>query len=433
MEILSLGEKIKRRRKELNMTLKDLAGDRITPGQISLVESGRSNPSMDLLEYLASTLNTSVEYLMETEKTQAEKICLYFEQIAESALIDNLISKGEKFIEHALYYAEKYNLEYRKARNLYLRATIYLKNQDFLLAQQFFISANVLFIKTNSHLDVVNTYLNIGKISLESKAYHSANSYLKEAEKTYLDNKLSEDLILGEIYYLLSKTYFFLEDIKKAINFSFLANEEFKKLYDRRTYAESLELLAEEYSKIGDMENAILYSKKSLSIYKKLEQMDKIANIEDSLGKLFYEFDNLEESIKHFERAKKIRIDNDDKKLLDTLSNICENYMKVKNLSKCIEILNEIKLNLDVNDIERVIDYNILYFRIELLQDNISEAEAILLDTLELAKKYNLLEKEADIAIRLGKFYIEFKKDYEAAKYLDYGINTLKKAGVIKK
>ena len=47
MEILSLGEKIKRRRKELNMTLKDLAGDRITPGQISLVESGKSNPSMD--------------------------------------------------------------------------------------------------------------------------------------------------------------------------------------------------------------------------------------------------------------------------------------------------------------------------------------------------------------------------------------------------
>ena len=68
MEILSLGEKIKRRRKELNMTLKDLAGDRITPGQISLVESGKSNPSMDLLEYLAIALKTSVEYFMETEE-----------------------------------------------------------------------------------------------------------------------------------------------------------------------------------------------------------------------------------------------------------------------------------------------------------------------------------------------------------------------------
>lgn len=77
MEILSLGEKIKRRRKQLNMTLKDLAKDRITPGQISLVESGRSNPSVDLLEYLADALNTNVEYLMESEESQAEKISLY--------------------------------------------------------------------------------------------------------------------------------------------------------------------------------------------------------------------------------------------------------------------------------------------------------------------------------------------------------------------
>lgn len=84
MEILSLGEKIKRRRKELDMTLKDLAGDRITPGQISLVESGKSNPSMDLLEYISSVLNTSIEYLMESEESQAEKICLYYENLSES-------------------------------------------------------------------------------------------------------------------------------------------------------------------------------------------------------------------------------------------------------------------------------------------------------------------------------------------------------------
>ena len=78
MEILSLGEKIKKKRKALNMTLKDLAKDRITPGQISLVESGRSNPSMDLLEYLSLNLNTTVEYLIESEDSQAEKISKYY-------------------------------------------------------------------------------------------------------------------------------------------------------------------------------------------------------------------------------------------------------------------------------------------------------------------------------------------------------------------
>lgn len=147
MEILSLGEKIKRRRKELDMTLKDLAGDRITPGQISLVESGKSNPSMDLLEYLAATLNTSVEYLMESEETQAEKICTYFETIAESYILNNDLSLGEQYIERALYYAEKYSLEYRKARNLYLRGIIYISKKEMALAQQFFLSANVIFIK----------------------------------------------------------------------------------------------------------------------------------------------------------------------------------------------------------------------------------------------------------------------------------------------
>ena len=124
MEILTLGEKIKRRRKELEMTLKDLAGDRITPGQISLVESGRSNPSMDLLEYLANALQTSVEYLMESEETQAEKICVYYEQMAETYILNQDYISAEKYIENALYYAEKYDLEYRKAKNLFLSGTI---------------------------------------------------------------------------------------------------------------------------------------------------------------------------------------------------------------------------------------------------------------------------------------------------------------------
>ena len=421
MEILSLGEKIKRRRKELNMTLKELAGERITPGQISLVESGRSNPSMDLLEYIAITLNTSVEYLMETEKTQAEKICLYYEQIAESAILNDDIKKGEKFIEYAIYYADKYDLIYRKAKNLALKAEMYLKSEEYVLAQQYFLSANMLFLQINSNIDMVKTYLNIAKISLHSKAYYSANSYLKEAEKIYINNKLTEDLLLGEIYYLISKTYFFIENIQKAINFAFLAKSEFEKVYNKKAYAKSLELLAEEHAKVGDLESAIAYSKQSLNVYKELEQLDKISSIEDSLGKLFFEFDNIE-----------IREENTDSKLLDTLFNLCENYIKTKNMNKCIEILNEIKNKLNVSDVNRLIKYKILTFRIEVLQNNIKEAENILLDTLEIAKRNNMKKKEADISIRLGKFYLELKRDYEAAKYLDKGINNLKNLGVIK-
>ncbi len=127
MEILSLGEKIKKRRKELNMTLKDLAGNRITPGQISLIESGKSNPSMDLLQYLTDILNISIEYLMETEKLKQKKTCIYFQNIAESYIMNKDLIEGEKYIDRAIYFAEEYNLEYRKSKKLYISKAKYLQ------------------------------------------------------------------------------------------------------------------------------------------------------------------------------------------------------------------------------------------------------------------------------------------------------------------
>lgn len=147
MEILSLGEKIKRRRKQLNMTLKDLAKDRITPGQISLVESGRSNPSVDLLEYLADALNTNVEYLMESEESQAEKISLYYEQVGESCILQGDYEKGQRYIDNALYYCEKYNLEYRKAMIYFITAKSYMYKRDFSYGSEVFFISKCNFCK----------------------------------------------------------------------------------------------------------------------------------------------------------------------------------------------------------------------------------------------------------------------------------------------
>lgn len=432
MEILALGEKIKRRRKELDMTLKDLAGDRITPGQISLVESGRSNPSMDLLEYLAGALQTSVEYLMESEETQAEKISVYYEQIAESYILSGDYITGEKYIENALYYVEKYNLDYRKAKIIYLRGQIYKAKGEYTLAQQFFLSSNVIFIKNNNYEEIINTFLNLGEITLKQKAYHSSSSYLRQAEKVYLDNNIGNDFLLGEIYYYMAKAYFNIEDIPKAIDYSFLAKSKFEQVSNRGEYAKTLLLLSEEYNKKGDLTNAIKYSQKTLEVYKELDELNNISEIENNLGKLFYEFENIEESFKHYEISKEIRIRRKDSKIVDTLMNICENYIKLKDISKCEEILTEINIYLDESDVEKLIDLNLLWYRIYILRELSKEAEYVLLDTYDLARKNNLQKQAGQLAIMIGKFYIDNKKDIEAAQYLDEGVNIFRKIGILK-
>lgn len=432
MEILALGEKIKRRRKELDMTLKDLAGDRITPGQISLVESGRSNPSMDLLEYLAGALQTSVEYLMESEESQAEKISIYYEKIAESYILSGDYITGEKYIENALYYVEKYNLEYRKAKIIYLRAQIYKAKGDLTLAQQFFLSSNVIFIKNNNYEEIINTFLNLGKITLKQKAYQSSSSYLRQAEKVYLDNNIGEDSLLGEIYYYMAQAYFNTEDINQAINYSFLAKSKFEQVQNREEYAKTLLLISEEYNKKGDLTNAIKYSEKTLEVYKELEELNNISEIENNLGKLFYEFENIEESFKHYQISRDIRVRRKDSKVVNTLMNICENYIKLKDINKCEEILNEVSTYLVESDIENLIELNLLWYRIYILKEMLKEAEYVLLDTYELARNNNLQKQSGQLAITIGKFYIDNKKESEAAKYLDEGVNIFRKIGILK-
>ncbi|MDQ0148588.1 helix-turn-helix domain-containing protein [Eubacterium multiforme] len=431
MKILSLGEKIKRKRKELNMTLKDLAKDRITPGQISLVESGRSNPSMDLLEYLAENLNTTVEYLMESEESQAEKMCTYYEQIAEAHILDEGYTIAEKYIEDALNYAEEYNLENKKAKILYLRGKINVGEGKLILAEQCFLSANIIFIKNNNFEDIIKTFLNLAKITLKLKSYYSANSHLKQAEKVFMDNDICNDYLLGEIYFYLSKTYFEMDNLSKSTEYASLANEQFEKIHNKEEYAKNLLLLSEEHNKNGNLEKAITYSKKSLKLYKEMESLDNIYTIENELGKLFYNFENIDESFKHYEFAKDIKIQNNDGKLIKTLINICGNYLKIKDLDKCQKVLDEISEKITEEDVEERIECSLIKYTMYIINERKIEAESILIDSYRYAKEKNMLQKAGEISIMLGKFYIDNKNSEQANKYLNEGVSIFKKTGIL--
>ena len=56
--------------------------------------------------------------------------------------------------------------------------------------------------------------------------------------------------------------------------------------------------------------------------------------IENDLGKLFSDFENVEQSFIHLYKAKEIRERTNDSKIIETLCNICENYIKLKDETK---------------------------------------------------------------------------------------------------
>jgi len=428
MEILSLGEKIKRKRKQLNMTLKDLAKDRITPGQISLVESGRSNPSVDLLEYLADSLDTTVEYLMESEESQAEKISIYYEQIGEACILQGDYEKGQRYIDNALYYSEKYNLEYRKGKILFITAKSYMIKKDFPMAQKLFLSSNVIFGKNNNYEEIIKTFLNLANIALELRAYHSASSYLKQAEKVYVDNEVIDDFLIGEIHYNMARTYFDIEDLENALKYSYLAKDKFEQIDNDKDYAKNLFYLAEEFSKKGDLINSLKYSQKALEVYKKIEHNRSLVEIERTLGKLFYELDDLQESFKHFEISKNISYQSRVGSINDTLIGICNNYLKTKDIDKCKKVLENIEETLDKDDIDRIIQCKLIKYTMHNIEGQSEEAKQILIDTYFIAKENGKLAKAGELAMRIGKYFIDRKDEEQASYYLNEGIKLFNEA-----
>lgn len=432
MEILSLGEKIKRLRKENDLTLKDLAGERITPGQISLVESGKSNPSMDLLEYLAQSLNTTVEYLMESEESQAEKICNYYENIAQAHIMNDEYEISERYLEESMYYAEKFNLEYRKANNYYLKGLVHLKKKEITLAQQFFLSANAIFIKKNYFEKIIETFLYLGKITFELKAYHSSITYFQQAEKIFNETNSGNDLLKGKIYYYLANVYNKLEMLDKAINYTFLATKKFKQLEDKKGYAKSLMLLSKEYMDKKNIDDAIKYSKRALDIFNEINDLNQVSDIENNLGKLYYEFENLEESFEHYNKAKEIRYKNNKAKFVETLINICDNFLKLKNINSCNLILEEIDGSIEHIDDTNMLKLYLLKYRVDLLSGDFNNAENNLLLALSYAENRDMNMEYGQVSVMIGNYYINIGKENEATTYLKQGLSKFEQLGILK-
>lgn len=434
MEILSLGEKIKKRRKELDLTLKNLAGDRITAGQISLIESGKSNPSMDLLEYLAGTLNVSVEHLMETEQTQAEKICEYYQNIAEVNIFDCNLDTAEKALEISCDYAKKYNLELRRATNLYLKALICKNKNEYGQAQDLLLLANNIYGKYNYYDEIIKIFILLGKIALKQNAYHCAYSYFKQAEKIFEASDVYNEVLIGEVYYYVSKTLRKMGFDKEAIKYMNYAEEKVEKLKDSRNYGKSFLKIGQDRFETENLDQAIAYTKKSLNIFRTREQNIEITNLLSGMGELFSEYGYLDKSFSHLVDAKHIKERVPEESEVDTLMLICTNYIKLKDDINAKKILDQISTNLqsmNETDCTLMCRYHTLKYRIELLEQNYDEAERTLIDTLSYTQKMNYNRESAGIAITLGKFYMDSGRETEASKYLDEGVKILEETNMI--
>ncbi|MDN7243369.1 helix-turn-helix transcriptional regulator [Planococcus sp. N028] len=129
----TLGERIKKLRKEKGLTLQALAGESLTKGMLSLIENNKANPSMESLSYIAEQLGVDRNELL--EEVPPAELRTVLQEVDKLYRIE-MKEKTEGFepiIEKIKPYAKNLPYRYESARllEIYSQCLYYAKQEGW--------------------------------------------------------------------------------------------------------------------------------------------------------------------------------------------------------------------------------------------------------------------------------------------------------------
>lgn len=282
-----LGERIRKLRKQKNLTLESLAGDKLTKGMLSLIENNKAKPSMESLTYIAHQLGVDVTDLLEEISVQEmqnmlEKVEKLYNTKTEnqSAIYNEIISLIEpyaakltqgyeaarlldiysrcfyherrqgwdEFLNQSAHIYEQLNLSSRRASICVFRTLVKFVQRDYegalstLLDERSVMEENFAFIDPLSQLDLnyheAISYFAVGDSDSAIKVMEEAITYSNERRTFY---RIDDLYRLACFHALLSQhtekaTYY----LKKLKQFGEFAEDEQSLLFHDILYVELL-------------------------------------------------------------------------------------------------------------------------------------------------------------------------------------------------
>lgn len=267
VRINSLGERIKKIRKEKKMTLAEVAGDRLTKGMLSLIENGKAQPSMESLRYIAERIGVEVSTLLDENHIE-ELRTLLFEIEKE---YNNIFSPFElrdkdvmiRLLHRILSVREKLhgkNYEEIRLLDLYTRLNTVLNYREETITMSHVIA---FYEKIHAYSQVISCYSFLSGFYFNKNDYQNALKWIQEAEKrTKPYEHLIDKLSILDMHYILTVLYGAIDDPEnshKHLNFALdIAHE--NRIYYRLDdfYRYSFVLAIQQ----GDEEKSAYYLKK---------------------------------------------------------------------------------------------------------------------------------------------------------------------------
>ncbi|MDR1774204.1 MAG: tetratricopeptide repeat protein [Clostridioides sp.] len=429
MEVLSLGEKIKKLRKDKNLTLKELAGDRITAAQISHIERDKSHTSYEVLEYLSERLDVSVEYLLENKEIQSKKIVENLIVESEILVKTNKFEKAEMKLNKAIDICEEFELD-DIGKCYFLIADIRKREHNLDDAIEKIQKALYFFIKNEDKTNIFLSYIKIGEVYIDREIHIVAIDYLKLAQQM-LGSIKDENSITKEE---------FSDSVKRLYNnfvtcYSRDNNPENALIYiqkleeiDQIKPKQLNELLieAESLFKVGNYDSSKEVYEEALKIVNEDESKDIMADIYFNMADVYTKSGDVENALVYSNKAFEINKNSQDDKLIKSLFRVTDAYINKKDYDLAIKYC-KIALATALRNRDKKTEFEALkkYSHIMLKKGDINAALENLVKSAEIAENLQDKKELYDLYVELGMMY-ENISDEKQFYYYKKAINIVK-------
>lgn len=431
MEILTLGQKIKKLRKKRSLTLKELAEDRITAAQISHIERDKSYPSQDLLEYFSLKLGVDIDYLVESKEKQARKIGETLLLQAEICVSTQEFEKAEEIIDKIQDVCKAYSIEDLLSKACYLSGAIYENQQMHIKAVNSLKKALFLSIKNEDKDLIFKLYIKIGEIYISQKCFTPAIDNLNQAIECMKNYNVATFEEQRKVYTYISKAYIECEDKENAIKYSKLIDEIEEKINDYTNKGNTLYIKGCKLLEDGMYQKAKEIFESVIKIYNDENKKNQEAIVYKEMSKVYSKLYNDEESLNKIKKAYMIKKDYEDEQLVEIIFDYIEKLTETKDYENAKKYAKR-ALSIAIKLKNKILEFKSIrnYAKIHMDMGDMDTARENINRCIHILKVSGCKKDLADLYFELGKTY-EFTSKENQIIYYNKGIELYKELRIM--
>lgn len=427
MFILTLGQKLRRLRKNKGLTLEALGEEYVSKAHLSIIENDKASPSISLLKFLADKLEVDLEFLLETEKEQAIRFCRIWMKEMEAKIKLNRTNGMDELYNNVERMAKEYDLLDIQGECNMLFAQGSINERDYETALEYIQKSIHFSTKADNTTRIIKAYNKEGNIYLNKSMYEIAIQKYRQAFIFY-ENLPHEDLTLkSNILFNISNAYHKLKDKINSVKYAEAVCKINKEISHPKRYAESLLHCSTSYILNEDYQAAEKVLEQANALLDKEEEHRLQSLIENNLGMVYLDYGDSDKAYSHLLKAKELKEKYSIDDLPNTLFELCRFYIKNGKIEKAFEELGyAMNLSKERNlESHKVKGLNI-YIDYYLDQNRYSEAVEKLKELIDVLTKIESKDNIVGACLKLGNTLNLTNQKEEAIFYFNKAYSMLK-------